>query len=84
MRLAGLEKDAPRPGRKPKAAQPGPDKNGPAAPIKCAVKVIDTIKYGGNHINMEFHPSALKGLEEGARNFLQTIKTYFELVGYHV
>jgi formate C-acetyltransferase len=65
------------------SAQPGTDKNGPTALIKSAGKAIDTIKYGGNHFNMKFHPSALQGLE-GARKFLQLIKTYFELGGYHV
>jgi len=65
------------------SAQPGTDRNGPTALIRSAVKVIDTVKYGANHFNMKFHPSALQGLE-GARKFLQMIKTYFDLGGYHV
>jgi len=40
-------------------------------------------KYGSNHLNMKFHPTALKG-RQGARNLLSLIKTYFDLGGYHV
>jgi formate C-acetyltransferase len=65
------------------SAQPGTDKNGPTALVKSAAKVIDTVKYSCNHLNMKFHPSALKGLD-GARKFLSLIKTYCDLGGYHV
>lgn len=65
------------------SATPGTDKNGPTALIRSAAKVIDTIKFGSNHLNMKFHPSTLSG-REGARKFLQLIKTYMDLGGYHV
>ena len=65
------------------SAYPGTDKNGPTALVKSAAKVIDTIKFGSNHFNMKFHPSALEG-REGARKLLALIKTYMDLGGYHV
>lgn len=65
------------------SAQPGTDKNGPTALVKSAAKAIDNVRYSGNHFNMKFHPTALKGLD-GARKFLSLIKTYFDLGGYHV
>ena len=63
--------------------QLGTDKNGPTALIKSAASVIDTVKFGSNHFNMRFHPSALTG-PEGAQKFLALIKTYMDLGGYHV
>ena len=65
------------------SATPGTDKSGPTALIKSAAKVIDTVKFGGNHFNMKFHPSALDGVDK-ARKFLSLIKTYMDLGGYHV
>ena len=65
------------------SAQGGTDKNGPTALVKSAAKIIDTVKYGSNHLNMKFHPTALSGLD-GARKLLSLIKTYFDLGGYHV
>jgi len=65
------------------SAQGGTDKNGPTALVKSAAKIIDTVKYGSNHLNMKFHPTALKGTD-GARKLLSLIKTYFDLGGYHV
>ena len=65
------------------SAQAGTDKNGPTALVKSAAKVLDTVKYGSSHLNMKFHPTALKGTS-GARNLLSLIKTYFDLGGYHV
>jgi pyruvate formate-lyase/glycerol dehydratase family glycyl radical enzyme len=65
------------------SAMPGTDKSGPTSLIKSSTKVIDTIKFGNNHFNMKFHPTALKG-PEGARKFLSMIKTYMDLGGYHV
>jgi len=65
------------------SAQGGTDRNGPTALAKSAARVIDTVKYGSNHLNMKFHPTALKG-RQGARNLLSLIKTYFDLGGYHV
>ena len=65
------------------SAMPGTDKDGPTSLISSAAKVIDTVKYGSNHFNMKFHPSALDGTEN-ARKFLSMIRTYFDLGGYHV
>ncbi len=65
------------------SAQPGTDKNGPTALVKSAARVIDTTKWGGNHLNMKFHPSALAGIE-GSRKLLSLVKTYFDLGGFHV
>jgi len=64
------------------SATPGTDRNGPTALIKSAARVIDTVKFGGNHFNMKFHPSALEG-QENARKFMALLKTYFDLGGYH-
>jgi formate C-acetyltransferase len=65
------------------SAQGGTDKNGPTALIKSAAKIVDTVKYSSNHLNMKFHPTALRGTD-GARKLLSLIKTYFDLGGYHV
>ena len=65
------------------SAQPGTDKNGPTALVQSAATVIDTVRYGANHFNMKFHPSALAEAD-GARKFLAMIKTYMDLGGYHV
>ena len=65
------------------SAQGGTDKNGPTALVKSAARIVDTVKYSSNHLNMKFHPTALKGTD-GARKLLSLIKTYFDLGGYHV
>jgi formate C-acetyltransferase len=65
------------------SAQAGTDKNGVTALVKSAAKVIDTVKYGSSHLNMKFHPTALRGMD-GAKKLLSLIKTYFDLGGYHV
>jgi formate C-acetyltransferase len=65
------------------SATPGTDKNGPTALARSAAKVIDTAKWGGNHLNMKFHPSAL-ATPDGANKLLALIKTYFDLGGFHV
>jgi pyruvate formate-lyase/glycerol dehydratase family glycyl radical enzyme len=65
------------------SAQRGTDKNGVTALVKSAARVLDTVKYGSNHLNIKFHPTALKGLN-GARKLISLMKTYFDLGGYHV
>ncbi len=65
------------------SATPGTDKNGPTALVKSAARVIDTVKFGGNHLNMKLHPTVLANLD-GAKKLLALIKTYFDLGGYHV
>jgi formate C-acetyltransferase len=65
------------------SASPGTDTNGPTALVRSAARVIDTAKWGGNHLNMKFHPTVL-GTVEGAKKLLSLIKTYFDLGGFHV
>ncbi|MFH2012044.1 MAG: pyruvate formate lyase family protein [Pseudomonadota bacterium] len=65
------------------SAQPGTDTKGPTALVRSAAKIIDTMKYGNNHFNMKFHPSALEGIT-GANKLLLLIKTYLDLGGFHV
>jgi len=65
------------------SATPGTDKNGPTALAKSAARAIDTAKWGGNHLNMKFHPTALTGVS-GSKKLLSLIKTYFDLGGFHV
>jgi formate C-acetyltransferase len=65
------------------SAMPGTDRNGPTALVKSAARVIDTSKWGVNHLNMKFHPTALAGIE-GSRKLLSLVKTYFDLGGFHV
>lgn len=65
------------------SAMPGTDKNGPLALISSAAKALDTVRYGSNHFNMKFHPSALKGIA-GARKLLALIKSYMDMGGSHI
>jgi len=65
------------------SASPGTDTNGPTALVRSAAKVIDTAKWGGNHLNMKFHPTVLRTVE-GSKKLLSLIKTYFDLGGFHV
>ena len=63
--------------------EPGQDKNGPTALIRSATKVIDTIRYASNLLNMKFHPSALESVE-GLKKLIALMKTYMDLSGHHV
>ena len=65
------------------SAQAGTDKNGPTALVKSAARIVDTVKYGSNHLNVKFHPTALSGTS-GTKKLLALIKTYFDLGGYHI
>ena len=65
------------------SATPGTDTAGPTALVLSAAKPVDPIRYGQNHFNMKFHPSALEG-KEGTRKLLALIKTYMDLGGSHV
>ncbi len=65
------------------SAMPGTDTKGPTVLVMSAVKAVDTIKWGSNHMNMKFHPSALE-TTEGLRKLLALIKTYMDLGGHHV
>jgi formate C-acetyltransferase/4-hydroxyphenylacetate decarboxylase large subunit len=61
---------------------PGTDKHGPTAVIRSSSKV-DHTQIRGGLLNLKFHPSALRG-ENGSKNLLALIKTYFENPGFHV
>ncbi len=65
------------------SAMPGTDVNGPLALISSAAKALDTVRYGSNHFNMKFHPSALNGIA-GARKLLALIKSYMDMGGSHI
>lgn len=65
------------------SATPGTDIQGPTALAKSAATALDTIKYGSNHLNMKFHPSALQ-TRDGCKKLLSLIKTYMDLGGSHV
>ncbi|MFC2018390.1 glycyl radical protein [Chloroflexota bacterium] len=60
----------------------GTDSNGPTAVIKSASK-IDALKTFCTLFNLKFQPSALKD-RAGIMKFLNLIKTYFDLYGYHI
>ncbi len=61
---------------------PGTDVHGPTAVIRSSAKV-DHTRIRGGLLNLKFHPTALAG-EEGSRNLLALVKTYFEKPGFHV
>ncbi len=65
------------------SATPGTDKKGPLALISSAAKALDTVKFGSNHFNVKFHPSALAGMA-GARNLIALIKSYMDMGGSHI
>ncbi len=65
------------------SATPGTDKNGPLALITSAAQALDTARYGSNHLNLKFHPSAIAGIA-GARNLLALIKSYMDMGGSHI
>lgn len=65
------------------SATPGTDKAGPLALVASAAQGLDTVKYGSNHFNMKFHPTALAGIG-GARKLLALIKTYMDQNGSHI
>ena len=61
---------------------PGTDMNGPTAVIRSSAKV-DHARIRGGLLNLKFHPSALRG-ENGSKNLLALIRTYFESPGFQV
>lgn len=65
------------------SAMPGTDTQGPLALIASAAQALDTVKYGSNHFNMKFHPSAVEGMT-GARKLLALIKDYMDRGGSHI
>ncbi|MDR2573275.1 MAG: glycyl radical protein [Desulfovibrio sp.] len=65
------------------SAMPGTDKNGPLALVSSAARALDTVRYGSNHFNMKFHPSAVAGAA-GARKLISLVKTYMDMGGSHI
>ncbi|MFH1775609.1 MAG: glycyl radical protein, partial [Chloroflexota bacterium] len=61
---------------------PGTDKNGPTAVIKSASK-MNTLRALATLFNLKFQPASLKD-RVGIMKFLNLIKTYFDLYGYHI
>lgn len=64
------------------SASPGTDTNGPIALLNSGVK-LDPTEYRSVQLNMKIHPNAIRG-DEGSRNFVDFIKSYFNNGGYHV
>ena len=64
------------------SASPGTDTNGPIALLKSGVK-LDPTEYRSVQLNMKFHPNAIRGME-GSKNFVDFIRSYFNMGGYHV
>jgi pyruvate-formate lyase len=60
----------------------GRDLNGPTAVIKSAAK-IDQTPYQATLLNMKFHPSSLKTVEDTGK-LSALIRTYFSLGGKHI
>ena len=65
------------------SAMPGTDHEGITALIKSGAEAIDTVRYGANHFNVKFVPSALEG-PNGARTLISLIKTYCDFGGSHI
>lgn len=64
------------------SASPGTDANGPIALIRSGLK-LDSTEYRSVQLNMKIHPTAVRGVE-GSKNFVDFIKSYFDMGGYHV
>ncbi len=64
------------------SAYPGSDKNGPYALFSSATCYNHALSQN-SQLNMKIHPSAIAG-REGARKFLEMIKSYLRKGGFHV
>lgn len=64
------------------SASPGTDVNGPIALIKSGVK-LDPTEYRSVQLNMKFHPNAVRG-QQGSKNFIDFVRSYFNMGGFHV
>ncbi len=60
----------------------GRDTHGPTAVLRSAM-AIDQVPFQATLLNMKFHPSALKGIED-LRKLAALVKTYFSFGGKHV
>ncbi|OFY50474.1 MAG: MFS transporter [Bacteroidetes bacterium GWF2_41_31] len=64
------------------SAYPGTDRNGPYALFSSATCYNHALSQN-SQLNMKIHPSAIQG-REGARKFLEMIKSYLRKGGFHV
>lgn len=60
----------------------GRDIAGPTAALKSVAKIDHVIASNGTLLNQKYHPSSLAGME-GNRNFMNAMKVYFQLGGFH-
>ncbi|MCQ2559498.1 MAG: glycyl radical protein [Clostridia bacterium] len=65
------------------SAMPGTDTQGPTALVNSAAKCLDTLRFGSNHFNMKFNPSAVE-TPQGMRNLANLIAAYFAQNGSHI
>jgi formate C-acetyltransferase len=61
----------------------GTDKIGPTAVIQSVAKMPNILITGGNLLNQRLEPSALE-TEEGMKKLEDMIRTFFELMGWHI
>lgn len=61
----------------------GMDKNGPTAVMKSVSRINHENHPTGTLLNQKFNPDAL-ATDENIENFINLVKTYFDLGGYHV
>ncbi|MBE0650314.1 MAG: 4-hydroxyphenylacetate decarboxylase large subunit [Bacteroidales bacterium] len=64
------------------SAYPGSDKSGPYALFSSATCYNHSLSQN-SQLNMKIHPSAIAG-REGARKFLEMIKSYLRKGGFHI
>ncbi len=64
------------------SAYPGSDKNGPYALFSSATCYNHALSQN-SQLNMKIHPSAIAG-REGARKFLELIRSYLRKGGFHI
>jgi 4-hydroxyphenylacetate decarboxylase large subunit len=64
------------------SAYPGTDRNGPYALFNSATGWDHSLSQN-TQLNMKIHPSAIKG-KEGARKFLELIRSYLRKGGFHI
>ena len=61
----------------------GTDKNGPTSVLKSVAKMPNILITGGNLLNLRILPYSLE-TEKGMKNFESLIRTFFELLGWHI
>lgn len=61
----------------------GRDVSGPTATANSVAMLDQSIVGNGTLLNQKFHPSALSG-DDGLNNFVDLIRTYFDMKGLHM